>query len=78
MEQLELTVKDFIARDIIPPNALVLAYACVGRSPQHPYPGADFLKLSAAFNSRFQGLPVRVRLRVESTVTMNQAAISPR
>ncbi len=78
VEQLELTIKDFIARGIIPPNALVLAYACVGRSPQYPYPGADFLKLSAAFNSRFQGLPVRVRLRVESIITINQATVSTR
>lgn len=78
VEQLELTIKDFITRGIIPPNALVMAYACVGRSPQYPYPGADFLKLSAAFNNRFLGLPVRVRLRVESTVTISQIATNVR
>jgi len=70
MEQLANTIKDFFARNIIPPRATVLAFACVGRTPQYPYPGADFLKLQAAFSARFEGLPIRVRLRVESTLVV--------
>jgi|GEM_PF-1373480 len=78
VEQLELTIKDFVTRKIIPPNALVFAYACVGRSPQYPYPGADFLQLQVAFNNRFAGLPIRVRLLVESTVLINKNPVSAR
>ena len=70
VEQLELTIKDFISRSIIPPGALVLAYACVGRTSQRPYPGADFLALSASFNNRFEGIPVRVRLLIENVITI--------
>jgi hypothetical protein len=70
VEQLELTIKDFVSRNIIPAGALVLAYACVGRTSQRPYPGADFLALSAAFNNRFEGIPIRVRLLVENVINI--------
>ncbi|WP_157887120.1 hypothetical protein [Hymenobacter sp. PAMC 26628] len=73
VEQLEHTIKDFISRDIIPPGALVMAYACVGRTSQRPYPGADFLALSASFNNRFEGIPVRVRLIVENVLVINRS-----
>jgi hypothetical protein len=76
VEQLEHTIKDFISRAIIPPNTLVLAYACVGRTAQRPYPGADFLALSASFNNRFAGLPIRVRLVVENTLVISKANAS--
>ena len=74
--QLELTIKDFYKRGIISPRALVLAYACVGRTAQRPYPGADFLALSASFNNRFEGIPIRVRLLVENVLTINKAVVS--
>lgn len=74
VEQLEHTIKDFVSRDIIPPNAVVTAYACVGRTAQRPYPGADFLALSAAFGNRFEGLPIRVRLKVENVLIINKTA----
>ena len=70
VEQLEHSIKDFFGRGIIPPNALVMAYACVGRTSQRPYPGADFLALSASFNNRFEGIPIRVRLLVENTIVI--------
>lgn len=73
VEQLELTIKDFVSRAIIPAGALVLAYACVGRTSQRPYPGADFLALSAAFNNRFEGIPIRVRLLVENVINISKS-----
>lgn len=76
VEQLELTIKEFITRGVIPANAFVLAYACVGRSRQYPYPGADLLELRVSFSNRFLGLPVRVRLLVESTVVINKSPVS--
>lgn len=71
MEQLATTIRDFFTRGIIAPNSLITAYACVGRTPQYPYPGADFLKLRVAFSNRLEGLPIRVRLLVESTLVVN-------
>lgn len=73
VEQLEHTIKDFFNRGIIAPGALVMAYACVGRTSQRPYPGADFLALSASFNNRFEGVPVRVRLLVENKLVLSRS-----
>lgn len=73
VEQLEQTIKDFFHRGIISPGSLVTAYACVGRTSQRPYPGADFLALSASFNNRFEGIPIRVRLLIENVLTIHRS-----
>lgn len=70
MRQLEASIKVFFALGAIPEGALVTAYACVGRTQQSPYPGADYLKLSAAFRDRFEGIPIRVRLLISNILTV--------
>lgn len=70
MRQLEASIKTFVERGAIPPGALVIAYACVGQTQQTPYPGADFLKLSASFRERFEGIPIRTRLIISNSLTI--------
>lgn len=70
MRQLEASIKAFFEKGAIPPGSLVIAYACVGRTQQTPYPGADFLKLSASFRERFEGIPIRPRLVVSNTLSI--------
>ena len=71
MRQLEASIKAFVERGAIPPGSLVIAYACVGRTQQAPYPGADFLKLSASFRERFEGIPIRPRLVISNTLNLS-------
>jgi hypothetical protein len=71
MRQLEASIKAFIERGAIPVGALVIACACVGRTQQIPYPGADFLKLSASFRERFEGIPIRLRLVINNSLTLS-------
>ncbi|RSK46164.1 hypothetical protein EI293_03050 [Hymenobacter perfusus] len=70
MRQLEASIKAFFEKGAIPPGSLVIAYACVGRTQQTPYPGADFLKLSASFRERFEGIPIRPRLIISNTLSI--------
>ena len=72
LDQLESTIKEFARHGILTSNTAVLALACVGHTPQRPFPGTQYQEMAEAFRRRFEGLNLRIKL-----IPQNQIVLPP-